>query len=155
MVKEFDKAKLEERKGHYRNAMNAYLSLWSSSHAFLPSNVQKDLLHHILSTRQHVHPLPPTPEAFRKEMVMGLADIRDAHNQNAYRRALSHFQNASQLVPWAPQPYEAIGHVEEALQNYPEAIEALKMLLEINPNGPSARSTRDHIYELEEKSKGY
>ena len=96
-------------------------------------------------------PFPPVSEAYRREMVMGIQDIRDARGAEDYQSAFDHFLEASKMAPWAPQPYAALGHVAESLKEYDRAIEFLKLYLRVDPKAPDARSIQDHIYVLEDK----
>lgn len=98
-------------------------------------------------------PYPPLSEDYRREMVVGIANIKDAKTQDDYLQAMHHFENASQIAPWAPEPYEALGHISQALGDYASAAGYLKLYLRIIPNAPNAREVQDRIYILQNKAE--
>ena len=95
----------------------------------------------------------PLSEDFRKEMVAGLATVKDAKTQEDYMLALEHFAEASRIDPLAPTPYEALGHISESVGGYSAAIDFYNLYLLAAPNAPNARAVKDHTYGLEDKAK--
>ena len=93
------------------------------------------------------------PESYRKEMVIGLANVRDAKTQDDYLRALRHFDKAARIVPRAPAPYEALGHISETVGAYAAAVEFFNLYLLADPNASDARMIKDRLYILEDKAK--
>ena len=55
-----------------------------------------------LSTIHNGPHFPTLSESYRREMVVGLQNIRDARNSNDEIQAFDHFLKASELAPWAP-----------------------------------------------------
>ena len=146
------RALLARKEGKYTAALQDYLSLLSmiphrSGREF------KDIFQHVIASARQVRPLPPTPESYRREMIVGLADVRKARTRVDYLRALQHFKRASVMVPWAPQPYEAMGHIQESLKDYGAALRSFRLYLLANPKGSDARALQDHVYILEEEAK--
>ncbi|MDE2258866.1 MAG: ankyrin repeat domain-containing protein [Betaproteobacteria bacterium] len=95
----------------------------------------------------------PLSEDFRKEMVAGLATVKNAKTQEDYLQALEHFAEASRVDPCAPAPYEALGHISESVGSYSAAIDFYNLYLLAAPNAPNARAIKDHTYGLEDKAK--
>lgn len=153
------RAKLEESEGHYRKAFQDYLSALKAFPTTLTlsantgNSYYTDILKRAIRVSRRLRKFPPLPKEYRREMVVGLANVKDAKTKEDYKRALDHFLKASRIAPWVPQPYEASGHIFETLGNYESAAQYFALYLLVDPHAPNAQAIQDHIYVLEDKAK--
>lgn len=142
----------KQANGNPRKLLAIYLSFLRQVPDDTPLKVTyKDYKRAILSSRK-IKSLPPLSEEYRREIVVGLANVKNAKTREDYLKAIRHFVKASRIAPWSPAPYEALGHVSESVGDYASAADYFKLYLLAAPNAPSARAIRDHIYVLEDKA---
>ena len=149
-------AKRNFTQHRFQKAFKSYLNVLQSFPSELPalSNPQYiTVLRDLFKTVRKLRTLPQLSESYRREMVVGLADIRKAQTNPDFLRALSHFKNASYIAPWSPEPYEAMGHIQESLKDYGSAMQYYHLYLLANPQGSDARAIQDRIYVLEDEAK--
>ena len=149
-------AQNEQQAGHADQAFTDYLHILRNTPAespFTTTPYYENLLRGLLDTARQLKTLPPISQEYRREMVVALDAIKTATTDEDFQRAETHFLKASRLAPWAPQPYEALGHVLESLKKYKEAAVYLKLYLLVQPNTPNAQSVQDHIYVLEGRER--
>ena len=140
-------------EGQYRKALKIYLSILNQMPNDTPISVSFNDYKQTILISGRIRPLSRLSEDYRREMVIGLANVKNAKTQEDYRRAVGHFINAAKIAPWAPAPYEAMGHISETVGDYASAAGYLKLYLLADPKAPDARAMQDHIYVLEDKSK--
>ena len=149
-----EKARGEKNTGHVDRALNDYreiLAMAPEDHAIYSDPYYRKILRQILKIAHKGKRPLALSEAYRKEMVIALDVVKEAKATADYRQALDHFLKASKLAPWAPQPYEALGHIEEALKDYSAAAQYYRLYLLANPRAHNARAIQDRIYILENK----
>lgn len=148
-----NRAEAAEAKGHYREAFQDYLGVLRLFRLTPnPSSDYVTLLKRMVRVSHHLGKLPVVPPDYRREMVVGLANVKDAKTKEDYQRALVHFLRATRIAPWVPQPYEAAGHILETQGNYGGAAKYFTLYLLTNPHAPNAQAIQDRIYVLEDKA---
>ena len=149
-----NRAEAAEAKGHYREAFQDYLGVFQLFRPTPnPSSYYVSLLKRMVRVSHHLGKLPAVSPDYRREMVVGLANVKDAKTKEDYRRALGHFLQASRIAPLVPQPYEAAGRILETLGNYGGAAKYFTLYLLTNPHAPNAQAIQDRIYVLEDKAR--
>lgn len=147
-----EQANVAQAKGEPRKAFRIYLSILRQDPDYAPLKSTYNTYKRAIEVSRKVKPLPPLSEAYRREIVVGLANVKDAKTREDYLKALGHFVKASRIAPWSPVPYEALGHISETLGDYASAAGYFKLYLLASPNAPNARAIRDHVYVLEDKA---
>ena len=139
-------------KGDSRKAFRIYWALLRKLPNDTTINVAYDDYKSAIDISKKLKRSLHASETYRKEMVIALMIVREAKSPEDYKHARNHFVAASRLAPWMPQPYEALGHMEEALKDYSAAAQYYRLYLLANPRVRDARAIRDHIYELTYKA---
>jgi hypothetical protein len=75
----------------------------------------------IVRLARTLNPPPTIPQIARDEMVKGMAAFRLAKRPEDFKEAEEHFDKASHLAPWLPEPYFNLALVQEKMALTPGA----------------------------------
>ncbi len=130
-----------ELKGQLREALNEYATLLKIS----GERESKEILKKVANLFKRNPSLMELPEdarryALRAEAMTGEGKFEDA---------IKEYKKAIEISPFAPHLYKAIALNYAGLKEYKEAIENIKMYLELYPDAPDARQAKDEIYKWE------
>jgi tetratricopeptide (TPR) repeat protein len=107
----------------------------------------------IIKSAQDLKPAPAIPEEARRHFVRAVTLQKDAQKPEDYDLPIKEYRQALLLAPWWSDAYFDLASALELKQEYPEAIQNLKLSLLANPEGPDARTAQDRTYALEAKQE--
>lgn len=88
------------------------------------------------------------PEDARKFFVQGEAAVKE----KGYTEAINLFYKGLEQAPWYPDAHYNLSILlAENENNYTEAIAEMKKFIELSPDSPQVRSSKDKMYEWERK----
>jgi hypothetical protein len=88
------------------------------------------------------------PEDARKYFVQGEAAIKE----KSYNEAINLFYKGLEAAPWYPDAHYNLSILlAEQDGNYAEAIGEMKKFIELSPDSPQVRASKDKMYEWERK----
>ena len=103
----------------------------------------------IIQLASKLKPAPAIPEEARMHFVKAVTLQKDAKSPGDYDLPIQEYQQALLLAPWWSDAYFDLASALEHKQQYPEAIQNLKLSILASPNGQDARAAQDKIYALE------
>ncbi len=116
----------------------------------LQANPSDDALRtQIIQLANKLKPAPAIPEEARMHFVKAVTLQKDAKNPRDYDLPIQEYQQALLLAPWWSDAYYDLASALELTQQYPEAIQNLKLSILANQNGQDTRAAQDKIYALE------
>jgi len=93
-----------------------------------------------------MNPKPGVPESARMYYVQAAYLEKTAKTSIDYGLAIEDYKKAISLAPWWADAYYGLGSALKATQQYPDALECLKLSLLANPHGPHARAIQNEVY---------
>jgi hypothetical protein len=137
--------------GHPEEALADYISALNSAPNGLPADVDLRIRQSAIIAVAKMNPPPQLTEEYRKQMVLGVNAVQEAKEPADFKVAQAYLVQASNIAPWAPQPYHDIGLVLKEMKDYQAAARNLKLYLAARPDAADSRKIQDEIYILESK----
>lgn len=100
-----------------------------------------------------LNPKPVTPDAAERSMVRGIAAIKEASNERAFRAAALEFKNATLVAPWLANAYYNLAIAQSKAGYYGDAALSLRLYLLAAPEATDAREARAMMYQMEYKQE--
>ena len=107
----------------------------------------------VIKLASHLKPQPAIPEEARRHFVKAVTLQKDAQKPEDYDLPINEYQQALLLAPWGSDAYFDLASALELKQQYPVAIQNLRLAMLANPGGSDARTAQDKIYALEAKQE--
>ncbi|MBT3432303.1 MAG: PDZ domain-containing protein [Nitrospinaceae bacterium] len=120
---------------------------------FPRSMITNNIRQRIIRLTRKINPSPAVPEAARRHSVRAQAMMKDAKDEEAFKRAANEFELALQLAPWWKDAYFNLAVVQENAKIPWGAIANYKLYLEGVPGAKEARAVQNKIYALEVQSE--
>jgi tetratricopeptide (TPR) repeat protein len=96
---------------------------------------------------KNMNPKPPIPEEARRFKVQAEA----AFDEKQYAQAAGYYAQGLEIAPWWPEGHYNRALMLEQISRYQEAMDEMKLYLELAPDSPTARKAQDKIYVWETK----
>jgi len=96
-----------------------------------------------------MRPHPVVPESARKHFVIAVTLQKEARTSGDYDLPIQEYRKALLIAPWWSDAYYNLATALELKQQYPEAIQDLKLSVLADPHGRGARAAQDKIYAVE------
>lgn len=116
----------------------------------------------IVRMARSLNPPPKVPLEARDEMTKGVAAFKMAKRPEDFKVAEAHFDRASRLAPWLPEPYfnlalaqEKLAYAREQQRKLHSAKENLEKYLIAASDAKDIQAGKQKIAELEVQAKRY
>lgn len=137
--------------GHPEEALSDYIRALNSGTHALPTDIDVRIRQSAIAAVAKMNPPPALTEEYRKQMVLGVNAVQEAKEPADFKVAQAYLVQASNIAPWAPQPYHDLGLVLKEMKEYQAAAQNFKLYLVARPDAADARQIQDEIYILESK----
>ncbi len=130
-----------EAKGQYKEALKEYSELIR----FADDRDAKEIRSHVAKLLKERPYLLEIPEEVRKFAIKA----EEYTKEGKFIEAVNEYKKALKISPFLPDLYKALALNYAGMKHYAQAIDNMKIYLELYPNAPDARAARDEIYRWE------
>ena len=102
---------------------------------------------------QTMKPAPAILEEARRHFIEGNVLLKAAQDQKGYGLAVEAYRQCLLIAPWWAEAYYSYSIALEQVNQFDEAMNALKLYIAANPGEGESRKAQDKIYEMGAKKK--
>ncbi|MDA8338381.1 MAG: tetratricopeptide repeat protein, partial [Nitrospiraceae bacterium] len=136
-----DSAKSLAAKGQYKEALKEY----AEALKIADDNDAKKIRNNIAGLIKKNPYLAELPEEGRRYAIRAEASTKEGKFEDAVKE----YKEAIKVAPYFPALYKAIALNYAELKEYRQAINNLKIYLDLSPDAPDTRAVKDNIYKWE------
>lgn len=99
----------------------------------------------VIELAKELRPAPALPAEAERQLALGLAALADASTADDYLAAAARLEAASAAAPWWGDPYHHLGAAYEKAGRPAQALAALRLALEVDPQDKDVRSLLSRV----------